>query len=221
VPTENVAVVEPADTFQVVGATSTVGALSAIVTVTPPAGAGWVRVILQKVAEFEDSDEAVHCSELTVTVPGAARLMAKDWLTPLSEAVTWAVWLVVKAVAVAENVALVEPAATATEAGTPRLALSEDSPTAAPPEPLSVTVQVVEAEGARAFEPHERLLGTSETGAPGMLMLPPLPPTLTAELSAAAPSVPVTPMATVETPDAGVTDTTATGPLGMEVVFIP
>jgi len=198
-----------------------VGALSAIATVTPLAGAGWVRVILQKVAEFEESDEAVHCRALTVRVPGAARLIAKDWLTPLSDAVTWAVWLVVKAVAVAGNVALVEPAATVTEPGTPRLELSEESPTTAPAEPLRVIVQVAEAEGARVFELQDRLLGTSETGAPGMLMDPPLPATLTAELSGAAPSVPVTPMASVLTPDAGVTETAATGPVGIEVVFIP
>jgi len=91
VPTENVAVVEPADTFQVVGATSKMGALSAIVTVAPPAGAAWVRVILQKVAELEDNDEAVHCSELTVTPAAATSEMLVEAVVPFRDAVREAV----------------------------------------------------------------------------------------------------------------------------------
>jgi len=91
VPTENVAVVEPADTFQEVGATSTVGALSAMATETPPVGADWVRVILQKVAEFEESVEAVHCSELTVTPAAATSEMLVEAVVPFRDAVREAV----------------------------------------------------------------------------------------------------------------------------------
>jgi len=91
VPTENVAVVEPADTFQEVGATSTAGALSAIATVTPPVGAAWLKLTWQNVAEFEDSDVLLQCSELTVTPAAASSEMLVEADVPLRDAVREAV----------------------------------------------------------------------------------------------------------------------------------
>jgi hypothetical protein len=53
----------------------------------------------------------------------------------------------VKPFAAARNVALVEPAGTVSEAGTARLVELEFSPTVPPPDPLRLTVQVLEAFG--------------------------------------------------------------------------
>jgi hypothetical protein len=62
-------------------------------------------------------------------------------------AVTVVVWSAVKPLAEAGNVPLLEPVGIVSEAGTVRLVELEVSPTVPPPDPLSITVQVVEAFG--------------------------------------------------------------------------
>ena len=82
--TENVALVDPAPTYQDAGAVRTLGAELEIATETPPAGAGPLKVTVQTVAVLEASDADVHCSELTVRVDGAARFIAYDWVAPFN-----------------------------------------------------------------------------------------------------------------------------------------
>ena len=81
---------------------------------------------------------------------GATRLSVAVTETLLSVAVMVAFWLTLSAPVVAAKVAVVEPAATVTVAGTLRKVLVLESATEAPPlgaARLSVTVQVLDAFG--------------------------------------------------------------------------
>lgn len=77
----------------------------------------------------------------------AARLTVVVWEEPFKVALTVALWLVVKAPAVAVKVAEVAPAGTVTDAGIVSRALLSDSVTVLPAETASfkLAVQVMEA----------------------------------------------------------------------------
>jgi len=147
--TLKLAVDPPAAMFTEVGTVRIPVALLAIVTVTPPVTAALFKVMVQLVEALESSDGAAHCSADRVL--SVANEMAADLVTPFNAALTFAVWSVAKALAVALNVALAPLAPTVTDEGTVRLVLSEDSVTVAPLEPaalLKLTVHVVKADGA-------------------------------------------------------------------------
>ena len=80
----------------------------------------------------------------------ATRLTVVVWEEPFKVALTVALWLVVKAPAVAVKVAEVAPAGTVTDAGIVSRALLSDSVTVLPAETASfkLAVQVMEAPGA-------------------------------------------------------------------------
>jgi hypothetical protein len=60
VATENMALVDPAPTYQDAGAVRTLGAELLIATLTPAAGAGPLSVTVQTEAVLEASDAGVH-----------------------------------------------------------------------------------------------------------------------------------------------------------------
>jgi hypothetical protein len=112
-----VAVVEPAATAIDAG---TVRALAVLVrvTVTPPAGAAWFRVMVQVLDAFGPRLLGKHVKDDGVVT--ATRLTVVLAETLFSVAVRVAIWLVVSVVVVAAKVAVVEPAARAIDAGTVR-----------------------------------------------------------------------------------------------------
>ena len=75
----------------------------------------------------------------------------------------------------ARNVPLLEPAGIVSEAGTVRLVELELSPTVPPPDPVRITVQVLEALGARA--PGLQAMELIELTAVATLTVPPVPVT--------------------------------------------
>ena len=119
--------------------------------------------------------------------------------------------------AVALKVAVVDPEATLTEAGTVRLAELEDRFTVAPDEALTVTVQVLDPPGDKLAGVHTRLL--TVTGVTAVVTVPPVPVIEMPVPEGAAPSTLVTPMDAV-LPES-VTATVATTPSAMVVAFIP
>jgi hypothetical protein len=150
------------------------------------------------------------------------RVTVTDWLVPLRVAERWAVPDEVKAVLLAVKVALVALAATVTDAGTVRLALSEDKVTveADVEAALNVTVHVNEADGPIEFDPQETVLGVGRTT--GLAVTVPAPPVIaSADPSAPAPKVAVIPIACEVTPEARVTDTLATVPFAMVLELRP
>jgi hypothetical protein len=78
----------------------------------------------------------------------ATREREADWELPLKVAVTWAVWFAVKLPTVAVNAAVVAPAATATDAGTPSPVLLLERDTAEPPAGAAALRVMVQAEVA-------------------------------------------------------------------------
>jgi hypothetical protein len=138
---------------------------------------------------------------------------------PFRDAVSVAVWSAVIAPAVAVKVAVVDPAATATDPGTVSAAALLDSVTVPPPVFVSVTVHVLappllSVAGAQ--------LNPAKIGsAAGAVTVPPVPLMDSACPSSVAPSVLVTPMVVLATPVAIVTVTTATTPFCIREEFKP
>ena len=87
--TWNVRLEAPAPRFTVAGTLSSEGAVLPIVTVTPPAGAGLLRVTVHRPDAYDSSEVIPQPSEVTVVeLPNA---MVVDALEPLREAVRVAV----------------------------------------------------------------------------------------------------------------------------------
>ena len=124
----------------------------------------------------------------------------------------------VKAIAVARNVPLLEPAGIVSEAGTVRLVVLELRPTVPPPDPLRVTVQVLEAPVAKVPGLHAmELIGVVT---PETLMVPPVPVTEIASPVAEAPKLLLMLTGRGLLPDK-LTDRVATTPLEMALEFNP
>jgi hypothetical protein len=143
---------------------------------------------------------------------------------PFTVALIVAVWDVVTVALEPVNVAVLDPAATVTEAGTVTAALLTDSVTAVPPEgaaALNVVVQV-EVPGATT-DVGEQLSPLIAGCQPCTVMAPPVPLTATGSPEGRTPSTFVMPTARVGvlTDDARVTVTVATGPLVIALPFIP
>src|ERR1039457_7273145 len=107
-----VAVVEPAATATDPGTVSAAVLLDSV-TVPPLV---FVSVTLQLLMPPLPSVAGVHDNELTVT--GVARGIARVCTLPFNDAVSVAVWSDAMVPALAVNVAVVDPAATATDPGT-------------------------------------------------------------------------------------------------------
>ena len=144
--TANVAVVAPLATATVPGTPSPALSLDRL-TVAPPV---FETVTVQVALAPEPRLAGVQLNP--VTVAGAVSVTAKLLWLPFKLAVTFAVASAETVPAVAANVAVVAPLATATVPGTPSPALSLDRLTVAPPVFETVTVQV-------ALAPEPRLAG--------------------------------------------------------------
>jgi hypothetical protein len=121
----------------------------------------------------------------------------------------------VKADAVARNVPLTEPEGIVTEAGTVRLAELELRPMAPPPDPLRVTVHVLEVPGVKVPGLHAMELSATATPT-----VPPVPVIAIASPAGETPRLLPMVIGTVLLPD-GVTDRVATTPSEMAVEFNP
>ena len=133
-------------------------------------------------------------------------------------AVTVAFRSAVKAVAVARNVPLAEPAGIVSEAGTARLVELELRPMVPPPDPLRMTVQVLAALGAKipglhAIELIELITATT-------LTVPPVPVTVIASPVDETPRLLLIVTGRSLLPDR-VTDRIATTPSEMELESNP
>lgn len=117
--------------------------------------------------------------------------------------------------AVAVKVAVVLPAATVTVAGTVNPATLLDSATVAPPDCVTVTVQVEVPPGPRLVGLHANPLRVAA------VTVPPTPVSVSESPEASTPNAPVTLIAVLATPDARVTATTATTPFCITLVFMP
>lgn len=189
---EKAAPVAPAATVMEAGIVSD-ALLSESATTRPPAGAATFRVTVQEVVPPEVTEvgaqESVLGMESGVTVTEAV-LEA-----PLLFAVTTTAVLEETAPAVARNKALVDPAATVTEAGTVSAALLSESATTRPPvgaAALRVTVQEVVPPAVTEAGIQERLLGMGSgvTVTEAVLEVPlPVAVTVTAVLVETAPAV--------------------------------
>jgi hypothetical protein len=116
------------------------------------------------------------------------------------------------------KVAVVEPAATETEAGTLRLVELDDRFTVAPVEPLTVTVQVAEVPADTDRRLHVRPVAVKGAAAP---LTAPLEELTVRPLPAAEAAIPlITPMVAPVLPER-VTETVATIPFAMAFVFGP
>ena len=144
VVTENVAVLEPAATETEVGSVALV-LLDLRFTTVPPVGATLLRVTVPVEDTPPATDVGLRVTELSVGAVMARLAVAE--LDP-SVAVIVAEDAAETAVVVTENVAVVAPAATVTEAGALALELLEASVTTVPPVGAAterVTVPVLEA----------------------------------------------------------------------------
>ena len=112
---------------------------------------------------------------------------------------------------------LTEPVGIVSEAGTVRLVELELRPTMPPPDPLRVTVQVLEALGARV--PGVQVDG-GDREQEATLTVPPVPVTAISSPAGEAPRLLLTATGTSVLPDR-VTDTVATTPSEMELEFNP
>jgi len=117
--------------------------LSDSVTAVPPVGAALLNVTVHVLVPLELTVVGLHASDDNVT--GADRLTVAVCETPLSVAVTVALWSLVIVPAVTVNVAVVAFDATVTDDGVVNCELLSDSVTAVPPVAalLNVTVQVL------------------------------------------------------------------------------
>lgn len=146
---------------------------------------------------------------------GATSESALSLDEPFNVAVTVAVWSVVKALAVAENVPLTKPGGIVNKAGTVRLVELELSPTLPPPEPFRITVQVLAAVGASVPGLQVKELMVAATFTP-----PPTPVTATGSPVPEAPILLVMVTGRAPAPES-VTERVAITPLEMAVEFNP
>lgn len=119
------------------------------------------------------------------------------------------------------NVALLDPEATFTDAGTVTMVVLELMPTLTPPAPaapLRLTVQTLELPGPSELGTHARPLTVS--GAPTVID-PPVAVTGTPSPPGDAPSALVSPIVVVPKTADIVTETVATMPLKIIVLFMP
>jgi hypothetical protein len=151
-------------------------------------------------------------------IAGTDRFTVVLWVDPPTVAVMSAAPLAVNCVAVALNVAVVEPLPTVTDAGTGKLLELEDRFTVAPVGPLTVTVHVLVVPGPIVAGRQEMPL--TVTGGVLTLTVPPVAVAVIPLPLADAPKALVSPMAAPLLPD-NVTATVATTPSLMVVVFIP
>jgi len=139
-----VAVVDPAATVTEAG-TVTVELLLARLTVNPPVAAAAFRVTVQLSVPDPVNEPLVQLNEDSFVVgTAAASCRTKVLVTPLALAVNVTVCAVLTEETVAVKLAVVEPAATVTEAGTVTVELLLASLTVNPPQPsalFSFTVQ--------------------------------------------------------------------------------
>jgi hypothetical protein len=118
-------------------------------TLAPPAGAAALRVTVQLETPALVKEVGEQLTPLTLAC--ACTVTAAVWPTPLAVAPTVAFWAVAGVPALAVKLALAAPAATVTDPGTLRAALSLESVTNCPPAAaalLSVTVQADAAPAA-------------------------------------------------------------------------
>ncbi len=85
-------------------------------TDAPPVGAAFVSVTVHELVAFDPKLVGLHTSELIKT--GVTKLMVAGLELPLYVAVTVAIRLLLNAPVVALKLAVVDPAATVTDAGT-------------------------------------------------------------------------------------------------------
>jgi hypothetical protein len=121
----------------------------------------------------------------------------------------------VKAVAVARNAPVTEPEGIVSEAGTMRLAELEFRPTIPPPDPLRITVQVLEALGAEV--PGLHVMELIELT---ILTVPPVPVIAIASPVSEPPRLLLIVIGTTLFPDR-VNDRTATTPSEIVLEFNP
>ena len=191
------------------------GALSESVTTVLPV-AGFEKVTVQVVLELEARLAAPHWRPESVTVTGDnTRESVAYWDEPFNVAVMVAVCCAVKARAVARNVPLPEPEGIVNEGGTVRLVELELRPMIPPPDPLRITVQVLEAYGAKPPGLHAMELTAAAT-----LTVPPAPVMAIASPVSEALRLLLMVTGTPLLPDR-VTDTVATIPLEMILEFSP
>ena len=189
---EKAAPVAPAATVIEAGIVSD-ALLSASATTRPPVGAAALRVTVQEVVPPAVTEVGAQESVLG-TVSGVTVTEAV-LEAPLLVAVTTTAVLEETAPAVARNTALVDPAATVTEAGTVSAALLSESATTRPPvgaAALRVTVQEVVPPAVTEVGAQESVLGTGSgvTVTEAVLEVPlPVAVTVTAVLAETAPAV--------------------------------
>jgi hypothetical protein len=150
---------------------------------------------------------------------GATSEIVVVCVLPFNVAVIVAVWLLAIVPAVAENVAVVLPDPTATEAGTVNATALLASVTVAPPVFDTVTVQVDEPPVLR--DAGAQLSALRMGGGAEAVMDPPTPLSDSGLPPAVDPNVFVTLMVVLVTPEAIVTLTTATTPFCITLVFSP
>src|ERR1019366_8755345 len=169
------------------------------------------RVPALRASGLQTSDVMLVCTFIRKAIDAVCVL-------PFNLAVSVAVWSDAVASAVAVNVAVVDPAATAADPGTVSAAVLLDSVTVPPPVFESVTVQLLvppllSVAGVQ-LKPVRVVSAGAET-------VPPVPLTDSACPSSVAPSVLATPMVVLATPVAIVTVTTATTPFCIRLAFKP
>ena len=118
------------------------------------------------------------------------------------------------------NVAVVDPAATVTDAGTVNEALLSDSVTVPPPVFDNVTVHVLLAPDSKDPGVQLRLVGVGGLGRVEVIP-PPVPVKERVDPSNPDATAPETPIDVAVTPDANVTLTSATMPSGMRLALGP
>ena len=129
------------------------------------------RVMVQVLVALEARLEGLQVSDDRLTGACSESVLVAD--VPLSEAVTVALPFDVNEPAVAVKVALLDPEATVTEAGTVSAELLEDSATLAPVVPLRLTVHVLEPPDPTGFGVHVKLLTVNDPTDPATMIDPP------------------------------------------------
>ncbi len=138
-------------------------------TDAPPVGAAFVSVTVHELVAFDPKLVGLHTSELIKT--GVTKLMVAGLELPLYVAVTVAIRLLLNAPVVALKLAVVDPAATVTDAGTVSAAWLLLSDTDAPP--VGAAFDNVTAQELVALDPRLVGLHTSEltnTGATRLIV---------------------------------------------------
>src|ERR1039457_1760963 len=163
-------------------------------------------------------ESGLQASDVMLSTVIRRRAIDVVCVLPFNVAVSVAVWSDAMVPAVAVKVAVVDPAATATDPGTVSAAVLLDSATVPPPAFVSVTVQLL-------MPPLPSVAGVqlkpAKVGGAGAVTVPPVPLMDSACPSSVAPCALVTPMVVLATPAAIVTVTTATTPFCIREEFKP